>query len=138
MQKGIDIDVQLERLSAYGLRGLVDFDKYTALSIAESLGRVMQSRIVILRPPSSPWLLRRRVAIWIRILNSSERTSSPSLQRESTLGSSIVSPKWISFFVWIVLALSFLQVAFPGTLSDPVLLYAISVVFQATLRLRRG
>ena len=46
-----------------------------------------------------------------------------------------MSPKWISLFVRIVLALSFLQVALPGGLSDPVLLYAISVVFQATLRL---
>lgn len=35
----------------------------------------------------------------------------------------------------IVLAVSFLQVALAGGLSDPVLLYAISVVFQATLRL---
>ena len=61
-----------------------------------SLWRVMQSRIVIPRPPSSPWLLRRCVAIWIRILNSSERTSSPSLQRKSTLRCSIVSPKWMS------------------------------------------
>ena len=33
----------------------------------------------------------------------------------------------------IVLALTFLQVALPGGLSDPVLLYAIFVVFQATL-----
>ena len=99
------------------------------------LWRVMQSRIVIPRPPSSPWLLRRCVAIWIRILNSSEHTSSPSLQRKSTLRCSIVSPKWISLFGGFVLALSFLQVALPGGLSDPVLLYAISVVFQATLRL---
>ena len=37
MQKGTDIDVQLERLSAYGLRNLVDFDKSTALSMAETL-----------------------------------------------------------------------------------------------------
>ena len=37
MQKGTDIYVQLQRLSAYGLRSLVDFDKYTALSMAESL-----------------------------------------------------------------------------------------------------
>lgn len=37
LQKGRDIDVQLERLSAYGLRNLVNFDKYTALFIAESL-----------------------------------------------------------------------------------------------------
>ena len=78
------------------------------------LWRVMQSRIVIPRPPSSPWLLRRCVAIWIRILNSSEHTSSPSLQRKSTLRCSIVSPKWISLFGGFVLALSFLRVALPG------------------------
>ena len=64
-----------------------------------SLWQVMQSRIVIPRPPSSPWLLRRCVAIWIRIQNSSERTSSPSLQSKSILRCSIVSPKWISLFV---------------------------------------
>ena len=37
IQKGTDIDVHLERLSAYGLRNLGDLDKYTALSMAESL-----------------------------------------------------------------------------------------------------
>ena len=37
LQKATDIDVQLERLSAYGLWNLVDFDKYTTLSMAESL-----------------------------------------------------------------------------------------------------
>ena len=37
MRKGTDIDVQLERLSAYGMRNLVDFDRYTALAMAESL-----------------------------------------------------------------------------------------------------
>ena len=37
MQKGTDIDVQLERLSTYCMQNLVDFDKYTALSTAESL-----------------------------------------------------------------------------------------------------
>ena len=37
MQKGTDIDVQFERLSEYNMRNLVDFDKYTALSMAEFL-----------------------------------------------------------------------------------------------------
>ena len=37
IQKGTDTDVQLERLSAYSLRKMVDFDKYAALSMAESL-----------------------------------------------------------------------------------------------------
>ena len=36
-QKGADIDTQIERLSSYGVRNLVDFDKYSALSMAESL-----------------------------------------------------------------------------------------------------
>ena len=35
----------------------------------------------------------------------------------------------------IVLALNFLRVALPGVLLHPVLLYVISVVFQATPRL---
>ena len=35
----IDFDSQLARLSAYGLRSAVDFDKYTALSMAESVAR---------------------------------------------------------------------------------------------------
>ena len=34
-----DFDSQLARLSAYGLRSAADFDKYTALSIAESVAR---------------------------------------------------------------------------------------------------
>ena len=46
-----------------------------------------------------------------------------------------VCPKWIRLFVGIVLALNFLRFTLPGGLLDPVLLYAISVVFQATLRL---
>ena len=37
IKKGTGIDVRLERLSAYGLRSLVDFDKYTALCMAEYL-----------------------------------------------------------------------------------------------------
>ena len=35
IKKGTDIDVQLERLSAYGLRSLVDFDKYFLALFAE-------------------------------------------------------------------------------------------------------
>ena len=46
-----------------------------------------------------------------------------------------VCPKWIRLFVGIVLALNFLRVTLPGGLLDPVLLYVISVVFQATFRL---
>ena len=76
--------------------------------------RVMQNSIVIPRPPSSPWLLRRCVATWIRILNSSELTSSPSFQRKSTLRYSIVCPKGVSLFGGIVLALNFLRVGLPG------------------------
>ena len=34
-----DFDSQLARLSAYGLRSAVDFDKYTALSMAESVAQ---------------------------------------------------------------------------------------------------
>ena len=34
-----DFDSQLARLSAYGLRSAADFDKYTALSMAESVAR---------------------------------------------------------------------------------------------------
>lgn len=34
-----DSDFQLARLSAYGLRSASDFDKYTALSMAESVAR---------------------------------------------------------------------------------------------------
>lgn len=38
LSKG-DFDSQLARLSAYGLRSEADFDKYTALSMAESVAR---------------------------------------------------------------------------------------------------
>ena len=36
-QKASDIDAQIDRLSSYGLRHATDFDKYSALSMAESL-----------------------------------------------------------------------------------------------------
>ena len=36
-QKASDIDAQIVRLSSYGLRHATDFDKYSALSMAESL-----------------------------------------------------------------------------------------------------
>lgn len=113
MQKGTDIDVQLERLFVYGMRNLLDFVKYTALSMAESL-------VSDTKQHSHPKASFLSMATWIRILNSSKRTSSPSLQRKSTLRCLIVSPKWISLFARIVLALNFLQVALPGGLLDPV------------------
>ena len=36
-QRASDIDAQIDRLSSYGLRHATDFDKYPALSMAESL-----------------------------------------------------------------------------------------------------
>ena len=36
-QKASDVDAQIVRLSSYGLRHATDFDKYSALSMAESL-----------------------------------------------------------------------------------------------------
>ena len=36
-QRASDIDVQIDRLSSYGLRHATEFDKYSTLSMAESL-----------------------------------------------------------------------------------------------------
>ena len=134
MKKGTDIDVQLERLSACGLRSLVYFDKYTALSMAESFASDAKQN----SHPKASFLSKASQTIRGYLDKDPKQFRAYFLalfaEKEYTQSSS-VSSKWISLFVRIVLALSFLQVAIPGALSDPVLLYTISVVFQATLRL---
>lgn len=98
------------------------------LPFLPSIWRVMQSRIVIPRPPSSPWLLRRCMASQMMhgyldkdpkqfrmyfLALFAEKEYTQVLDHISQVDKSLRA------------ALSFLQVALPGGLSDPVLLYAM-------------
>ena len=80
VQKGTDIDVQLQRLSAYGLRSLVV--KYTTLSMAETLASDAKQN------PKASFLSMASKTMRgygpIRILNGSERTPLALPEKEYT------------------------------------------------------
>lgn len=144
MQKGTDIDVQLERLSAYRMRGgtwwiSINIPPFLWLSFCAGDAKQHihpKASFLSLATQTMRGYLdkdpKQFVAYFLALF--AEKEYAQVLDRMSKVDKSLRGDRSSSQFP-PGRSSGGLRVALPGDFLDPVLLYAISVVFQATLRL---